>query len=87
MLKATIRGDFYRFKYYFGIQGKLKKQNIVNDQGQVFCTEVFNRSGTKVLYTDLTLRRQTQRFHDLSTLQAYFLDQVNQDYAGKNLFI
>lgn len=78
---------FLSIKYYFGTQGKLTKQEIVNDQGQVFCTEIFNRSGTKVLYTDLIFRGQTQRFHDLPTLQAYFLDQVNQDYTGKNLFI
>ncbi|UQS81862.1 glycosyltransferase [Bombilactobacillus folatiphilus] len=76
---------FLSIKYFYDQHGQVTKQEIFNDQGHSFCTQVF-KNGRVVLYK-IKFRNQKYTFTDIRDLHGFFYDCLNEDYGEHNLFI
>ncbi|UQS83207.1 glycosyltransferase [Bombilactobacillus thymidiniphilus] len=77
---------FLSAHYEYNRRGQAAKLRIINQQGQAFCTEIF-KDGQKVMLYKLLFRGQKHNFNNLYSFQAFFFDNLNQDFGENNLFI
>lgn len=78
---------FLSSKYYYDRHGQVTKQEVLNEQGQIVCTQVYKGDHQGVALYKLKYHGKKYRFTDLRDFQAFFYDCLNQDYGMNNLFI